>query len=195
MTAQAEFERRMEVVEELVRTLETTADPGARSAAQELVKAVMDLNSAGLERMLQMAQRGGEAGRRLADQFAQDGLVASLLLLYGLHPVDLETRVRGALDKTRPYLKSHGGNVELVEVDETGTVRLRLQGSCHGCPSSAMTLKHAIEQAIHDAAPDVVAIVVEGEADPTRKPRPDEGTWEEVTEAGHVCSGGLRVLS
>ena len=178
-----------------VRWLHPPADPDARSAAQELVRSVMELNTAGLERILQIAQRDGEAGRRLADQFTQDGLVASLLLLYGLHPVDLETRVRGALDKTRPYLKSHGGNVELLEIDDAGTVRLRLQGSCHGCPSSAMTLKNAIEQAIHEAAPDVAAIVVDGEADATRDPRPGEGVWEEVTETGHVCSGGLRVLS
>ena len=195
MAGQSEFERRMAVVDELVSRLETTADPDARSAAQELVRTVMELNSAALERILQIAQRDGEAGRRLADQFTQDGLVASLLLLYGLHPVDLETRVRGALDKTRPYLKSHGGNVELLEIDDAGTVRLRLQGSCHGCPSSAMTLKNAIEQAIHEAAPDVAAIVVDGEADATRDPRPGEGVWEEVTETGHVCSGGLRVLS
>ncbi len=192
---QAEFERRMARVDELVRTLETVPDPGARAAAQELVRAVMDLNSAGLERIMQMAQRGGEAGRKLADQFTQDGLVSCLLLLYGLHPSDLETRVRGALAKTRPYLESHGGNVELVEVTEMGTVRLRLQGSCHGCPSSAMTLKLAIERAIHEAAPDVSEIVVDGQADPAREPQPGEAPWEEVTEAGHVCSGGLRVLS
>jgi len=116
--------------------------------------------------------------------------VGSLLLLYGLHPVDLETRVRGALEKTRPYLRSHGGNVELVDVDESGAVRLRLQGSCHGCPSSAMTLKLAIEQAIHDAAPDVTSISVEGQTDA----RSGEGAYEEVTEAGHVCTGGLRPL-
>ena len=195
MPHQSEFERRMEVVDDLVRTLETTADADARSAAQDLVKAVMDLNAAGLTRILQMAQRSGEAGRRLADQFTEDGLVASLLLLYGLHPKDLETRVRGALDKTRPYLKSHGGNVELVEIDAAGTVRLRLQGSCHGCPSSAMTLKNAIEQAIHEAAPDVTAIVVDGEMEPSREPGPGGPVWEEVTEVGHVCSGGLRVLS
>jgi Fe-S cluster biogenesis protein NfuA len=192
---QAEFERRMAMVDELVRTLETAADPGARAAAQDLVRAVMDLNAAGLERIMQMAQRSGEAGRRLADQFTQDGLVSSLLLLYGLHPSDLETRVRGALDKTRPYLESHGGNVELVEVDETGTVRLRLQGSCHGCPSSSLTLKLAIERAIQEAAPDVSEILVEGQADPVREPMPGEAPWAEVTEAGHVCSGGLRVLS
>ena len=61
----------------------------------------MDLNAAGLTRILQMAQRSGEAGRRLADQFTEDALVTSLLLLYGLHPNDLETRVRGAHDNTQ----------------------------------------------------------------------------------------------
>ena len=101
----------------------------------------------------------------LIEQFGDDELVGSLLLLYGLHPVDLETRVRQALDKTRPYLRSHGGNVELAGVDPTGVVRLRLQGSCHGCPSSAMTLKLAIEKAIHEAAPDVAGIEVEGESE------------------------------
>ena len=65
-----------------------------------------------------------------------------------------------------PYLKSHGGNVELVAIDGVGVVRLRMQGSCHGCPSSAVTLKLAIEQAIHEAAPDVSAILVEGQAEP-----------------------------
>jgi Fe-S cluster biogenesis protein NfuA len=68
--------------------------------------------------------------------------------------------VLGALDEVRPYLETHGGNVELLGVEE-GVVRLQLQGSCSGCPSSAVTLKHAVEEAIHKAAPDVSAIVAE----------------------------------
>ena len=70
-------------------------------------------------------------------------------------------------------------------MDDSGGVRLRLQGSCHGCPSSAMTLKLAIEQAIHDAAPDVTSISVEGQTD-GRVRDVAEGTYEEVTETGHV---------
>ena len=62
--------------------------------------------------------------------------------------------MRGALDEVRPYLASHGGDVELLGVED-GVVRLRLEGSCNGCPSSAMTLKLAIEEAIARAAPDV----------------------------------------
>lgn len=190
MSNRAEFDRQMAVVDELVQTLEATADPAARAAAQDLVRTLMDLNGAALERMLGMIHEAGGPADGLIDQFGDDELVGSLLLLYGLHPVDLETRVRQALDKTRPYLRSHGGNVELAGVDPTGVVRLRLQGSCHGCPSSAMTLKLAIEKAIHEAAPDVAGIAVEGETDGRR----EDTAYEQVTEAGHVCTGGIRPL-
>ncbi len=81
-------------------------------------------------------------------------------MLHGLHPVPLEARVRSGLDEVRPYLETHGGGVELLGIDE-GTVRLQLQGSCSGCPSSAITLQHAVEEAIHKAAPDVAGIVAE----------------------------------
>src|SRR4051795_9537844 len=92
---------------------------------------------------------------------AADELAAPLLLLHGLHPVPLEARVRGALDEVRPYLESHGGNVELLGVEEA-VVRLRMEGSCSGCPSSTVTLKLAIEDAIHKAAPDIDGIEAEG---------------------------------
>ncbi len=78
----------------------------------------------------------------------------------GFIRLDLETRVRQALDKVRPLLRSHGGNVELLDLSG-GVVRLRMLGSCDGCPSSAMTLKHAIEAAIYEKAPDVTAIEVD----------------------------------
>nr|MBA3947293.1 NifU family protein [Herpetosiphonaceae bacterium] len=116
----------------------------------------------GLERMLELIWETGPAGEAIIqDVFVQDDHVAHLLLLHGLHPLDLETRVIGALEKVRPYLKTHGGNVELLDVND-GVVRLRLEGSCHGCPSSALTLKSAIETRIYDDAPDVTAIEVEG---------------------------------
>ena len=71
--------------------------------------------------------------------------MASLLLVHGLHPYDVETRVARALDGVRPYLGSHGGDVELLGVTDDGVVRLRLLGSCDGCPSSSVTLKLAVE--------------------------------------------------
>ena len=92
---------------------------------------------------------------------AEDPVVASVLLMHDLYPVPLEDRVTEALDSVRPYLDSHGGDVELVGVED-GVVRLRMQGSCKGCPSSAATLKLAIEDAIHKTAPDVDGIEAEG---------------------------------
>ena len=131
--------------------------------ATELVQALLDLYGEAL-------RADGGAGRATPQALADDELVSHLLMLHGIHPVPLEARVRGALDEVRPYLASHGGNVELVSVDD-GVVLLRMEGSCSGCPSSTMTLKLAIEDAIHKAAPDVVSIEAEGAA-PAPAPSP-----------------------
>jgi Fe-S cluster biogenesis protein NfuA/nitrite reductase/ring-hydroxylating ferredoxin subunit len=209
MPRQSEFEGRIAAIEELVQQLETAADPAARAASQELVGALMALHGAALERVLDTIRRNGAPGAAIVDQLAGDEMVAGVLLLYDLHPVDRETRVRAALEKSRPYLKSHGGNVELVSLDEAGVVRLRMQGSCHGCPSSAVTLKLAIEQAIHEAAPDVSAILVEGRAESgpaaagglislggmdRSNGKPDgEAGWTDVPELGPLASGTRRL--
>lgn len=164
-----EFRRRMEQLESLLRKAEELPESPVRVHVRAIVQAVLDLHATGLERMLDHIAGDGEPGLALIDSLARDELVGSLLALHGLHPVDYETRVRQALDKVRPYLKSHGGNVELLAVDN-GVVRLRMVGSCHGCPSSAMTLKLAIEQAIYDLAPEVTAIEVEGVVEPETIP-------------------------
>ena len=96
---------------------------------------------------------------------AADELVAGLLVVHGLHPYGVEERVERALEAVRPYLGSHGGDVELLGVSEEGVVRLRLLGSCDGCPSSSVTLELAVEGAIHEAAPEVSAIEIETAAD------------------------------
>lgn len=161
MLEQKDFQQRMQQVEGLIRKIENLPDPTARASALELVQSLMDFHGAGLDRLMEIVAEAGEAGYSIFDRFAGDELVGSLLLLYGLHPVSLEMRVAGALDKVRPYLDSHGGNVELIGITDD-VVRLRLQGSCKSCPSSSMTLKLAIEEAIMAAAPDVVAIEAEG---------------------------------
>ncbi|MDQ3906545.1 MAG: NifU family protein, partial [Actinomycetota bacterium] len=88
--------------------------------------------------------------------------VAGLLVLHDLHPQSTEERVLAALDRVRPYLGSHAGDVEYLGLDDDGTVRLRLAGSCDGCPSSALTVKMAIEKGIEDVAPEVTKVEVEG---------------------------------
>jgi Fe-S cluster biogenesis protein NfuA/nitrite reductase/ring-hydroxylating ferredoxin subunit len=150
-----EAAERVALVEALLEELDTLPDPRAREKATSLVQALVSLYGEGLRRIV-VAGKG-----ELPPELRDDELVSHLLLLHGLHPVPVETRVRGALDGVRPYLESHGGNVELVAVED-GVVRLRLDGSCSGCPSSQMTLKLAIEKAIHEAAPDVDEVVAEG---------------------------------
>ncbi len=157
----------MEKIEGLIRTIENLPDPAARANSLALVQALMEFHGAGLERLMEIIAESGEAGYAVFDKFAADDLVGSVLLLYGLHPLSLEARVMQALDKVRPYLDSHGGNVELLGITDA-VVRLRLQGSCKTCPSSSMTLKLAIEEAIYAAAPDVTSIEAEGiEQQPT----------------------------
>lgn len=142
-------------VEGLLGELESLPDPAARSTALEALQALLELYGEGLERVL---ERSGPVQARA---LAEDELIGHLLLLHGLHPVDVETRVRTALAGVRPYLESHGGNVELLGVHD-GVARLRMQGSCSGCPASAMTLKLAIEDAILKAAPDIDSVEAEG---------------------------------
>jgi Fe-S cluster biogenesis protein NfuA len=83
-----------------------------------------------------------------------------LLLIHGLHPVSLEDRLLGALDKIRPYLQSHGGNVELLGF-QNDVARLRLQGTCKTCPSSSLTLELAVRQVIEESCPDLAGFEVE----------------------------------
>ena len=101
----------------------------------------------------------------MIDRLAEAPLISNLLILYNLHPLDLETRVRAALDSVKPRLGLHGGDVELTGVSADGVIRLRLAGNCHGCPSSRVTLKNSIEEAIYNAAPDVTGLEVDGAVD------------------------------
>jgi len=206
---EAAFRERVGRIETLIATIENFPDPAVRDTTVELVQAIMELHSAGIERMLDIAWEKGDAGREIIDSFAADELLANLLLLHGLHPLDIETRVTQALDKVRPYLKSHGGNVELLAVDE-GVVHLRLQGSCNGCASSAMTLKLAIEEAIHELAPDIAGMEVEGVVPPppmpasafipltqvggVSRPPSSPGKWETLGDLSTLSDGHTRTL-
>jgi Fe-S cluster biogenesis protein NfuA/nitrite reductase/ring-hydroxylating ferredoxin subunit len=149
--------------------LDASASGGAvaRERAEELVRLVADLYGSGLERTLSILYDIGRLDDDALAALAADDLVSSLLLVHDLHPYDVTTRVEQALDNVRPYLGSHGGDVELLSVSED-VVRLRLLGSCDGCPSSSVTLKLAVEGAIEAAAPEIVRIDVDtGEQTPT----------------------------
>ncbi|MGZ6695760.1 MAG: DUF5947 family protein [Solirubrobacteraceae bacterium] len=135
-------------------------------------------------------------GQRAA--LADDPAAASVLLLHGLYPVGLEQRVAEALDEVRPYLHSHDGDVELVELRD-GIARLRLTGSCHGCGASAATLELAIEEALAAAAPDLLGLAVEGVAEPVhltpRSAGVEQARWVSLAGAGEIARGAHVALA
>ena len=146
-------------IEQALEELHSTADPRTINLAEELLRLVSELYGAGFARAIELAQ---EHAPGLIAAFVEDDLVSSLLLVQGLHPDSLDHRVEGALVSVRPFLAQHGGDVELLGIDdERGAVKLRLLGSCDGCPSSASTLQGAVEVAIVEAAPEIVRIVIE----------------------------------
>lgn len=154
-----DFHLQTERVEKLAVKLESADDPEIRAAALDLVQSVIALHGAALQHMLDSFSKTREGEQALSEAL-NDDLVASMLLLHGLHPDDIETRIQRGIEKVRPYLKSHGGDVELASVRD-GIVRLRLHGSCGSCPSSSLTLKSAVEDALFEVAPDIVEIVAE----------------------------------
>lgn len=192
---------------ELLLEASAAAGPVARERAEELVRLVVELYGAGLERMLEIIHDAGGLGDAVVEGLAGDELVSSLLLVHDLHPYSVQERVARALDGVRPYLGSHGGDVRLVDVTTDGVVRLQLLGSCDGCASSAVTLELAVEDAIRAAAPEVVSIEVEEAAKPVAGLIPVEqlsvrlraeehltGTveWTAVARVEDVAVGGLQ---
>jgi len=160
-TEQQAPEELVERVQELLGSLDEIADPVAQQRVQELIGTVLELYGAGLERILGIVDDAGDDALEIRQALLDDGVVSSLLLIHGLYPISLEERVVEALDSVRPFLASHGGNVELLSVDE-GVARLRLEGSCNGCPASAATLESALKEAIDATAPDLLGLEVEG---------------------------------
>jgi Fe-S cluster biogenesis protein NfuA len=166
-------------------------DARAGALAEEVVAVVTDLHGAGLTRVIELALEPGDAP--LVDQLVGDKLVAGLLMVHGLHPVSVAERVANALDEARPVLLAHGGDMELLGVDEaTGQVRLRLLGSCDGCPSSAATLQGAVEAAVIEAAPEITAILVEGLAAPPAPPPPRSMPVTLIDKPAAVARAALR---
>lgn len=147
-----------ERVESLLGALRAASDPRIADTADELVRTIVDLYGEGLAHVMHVAAGNEE----ILAQLVADPLVESLLLVHDLHPVDVDKRIQRALDDVRPYLGSHAGGVEYLGVDDDGVARLKLSGSCHGCPSSTVTVRLAIERAIEDAAPEVTRVEVEG---------------------------------
>jgi Fe-S cluster biogenesis protein NfuA len=156
-----DFQTKVQRIGELVRELETITDPESRASAKALVQLLLELHSVGLERVLEIVAAGGDQGQLTIDDLGRDPLVSSLLVLYGLHPLDLESRVIQAVEKVQPRIRKGGGELELRGF-EGNVVRLHLQVTGHSCGSTGKTLKSMVEEALYEAAPDMNALLIEG---------------------------------
>jgi hypothetical protein len=160
MIDEDKLQQRMRRIAELVGRLDSAGtDPGIRTQARELIESVMDLHGEALDRMLQCLRGAGAAGLGILDSLAADPVVASVLLLYGLHPLDFETRVRRAVEKARPALRSYGAGAELASFDN-GAVRIRFRGVDNAF--TARTVRSVIEDEISVAAPDAASVTMLG---------------------------------
>lgn len=148
-------------IQRLLEQIEALPSPSTRELIHEFMEATLAFYGQGLARILQVVGESGPEGETACQHLANDKVVRGLLLIHDLHPADLETRLRDALDQVRPYLESHGGNVELISLSGQAA-RLRLEGTCKSCASSAVTLELAIRHAIEEACPDLVGFDVEG---------------------------------
>lgn len=155
MRETSEFQERIGRIEGLIQKLESVADPALRSSARELISALMEMQGAGLERILEIVAASGEAGAEIMASMGADPLVGSLLVLHNLHPLDFETRVRQALEKLRPVLRSQDAHAEAIAVTG-GTVRLKLVGG------GTAALEPAVREALLEAAPDAAEVIIEG---------------------------------
>ena len=160
-----DFQVKVQRIGELVGELENIADPEARAGAKALVQLILDLHATGLERVLEIIAKNGDPGQRAIDDLGQDPLVSSLLVLYGLHPLDLESRVEQAVEKIKTQVRKGGGELELLGTDD-GVIRLRLQVTGHGCASTGKTLKALVEDALYAAAPDMNRLQIDGLEEP-----------------------------
>ncbi len=159
MVNEKEFQEKIRQLGILVGELDQMPDGSPKVAARELIQLLMEVHGSGLERMMEIAFEAGEAGEQLIGQFGKDPLVRNLLLLYSLHPDDLESRVVKALDSVRPRLHKLDGEADLVSVrDGALQVRLRISGHVHG--STTKKLKAIVEEAVYEAAPDLTSLEI-----------------------------------
>ena len=161
MPDEKDFQLKVQRIGGLVADLEKIADPESRASAKALMQLLLELHAVGLERTLAIIAGNGESGLRLIEDLGRDPLVSSLLVLYNLHPLEMETRITQAIEKVQPRVRKGGGELEILGI-EGGVVRLHLQVTGHACGSTKTTLKQMVEDALYEAAPDMSGLVIEG---------------------------------
>lgn len=185
----AQIEGLLAQLDQALTDLEMLPDGDARTASVDALQMLLLVYGEAMQRVVDKV--GAIAGEHGMQALMNDRLLDQLMVLHDVHPQDLDTRAERALAQVRPYLQSHGGDVEFLGIDD-GVARLRLTGSCDGCPSSTVTLKSAVEEALKAAMPEVVAVEAEGEDDAVA-PAPSEGAFIPASQISFGRPGGSGV--
>lgn len=160
------FQDQIRQLGKLITQFDHLPDGPQKTACKELVQLLMDVHGAGLERAMEIVFESGSAGPAIVDNLAKDSIVSSLLVLYSLHPDDLETRVRKAMEVLRPRLRKLACTAELAGIVE-GVVRVQVIKTGHSCGSSTKDLRAIVEDGVFEFAPDAIALEVLGLEEPS----------------------------
>lgn len=191
-----DLNQQSEYIQQLIEEIDNLRDSQAKSLMQECIQEILNFYGQGLEKILAIISKSNHsAAGAIYNDLIADSFVSGLLLIHDLHPLDLKTRLYQALEKVKPYMDSHGGNVEIVSL-ENGIAKLKLSGSCKGCPSSSSTLELGIKKAIEEICPDLEGLEVEGIVAPqtsskNHKEQIDSG-WRVVSGMADLSNGSMR---
>ncbi len=175
-----DFQKRVQKIGQLVHDLETIADPASRAAAKELVQLLMDLHGAGLEQILDIVYQSGDSGARVIDELGQDSLVSSLLVLYNLHPDDVQTRVERKLKQMVSKLHKLGAEATLTSVSD-GNVR-------HSCQHKRTCLRFHVPHCASDHRRSHLRCRARLELSGHRRPRRATRLWIRCRGITSRCS-------
>lgn len=154
------FREQIGRIEELVRNIDTTADPATRAAAKELVQSVMDLHSAAFERILEIVTKMEGPGTALIRSLAADSLIGSLLVLYDLHPEDFSTRVRRGIERAQQILTKRAATIQLLGIGDS-SIQVKIDTNGHNCGSTVAELQEIVRGSLFEVAPDAAEVIIE----------------------------------
>ena len=166
MATGSEFQEQVRQLGQLITQFDQMPEGPQKAACKALVQLLMDVHGAGLDRMMEIVFESNGPGPAIVDELGRDTVTSSLLLLYSLHPQDLETRVQRAIDRIRPRLRKLSCAVDLAGVVE-GAVQVRIAAAGHSCGSSSKDIRAIVEEGIFELAPDVVSLEILGLEEPS----------------------------
>lgn len=176
-----ELARRVDEAAERVAEL----DAPARRTAEELKSAIEAVHRAGLVTIVRR-MRADDRARELLFELVDEPEVRLLLILHGIIRADPMTEASRVLDTVRPGLRSHGGDVELVRIED-GVAYVRLQGACNGCSMASVTMRNGVEEALIESVPVITRVeVLPNEPSPTLIPLSEVRVGRDPREEGWV---------